>query len=152
MTFTAVILISASALLHVLWNTVAKGRPTFAFLFYGNAVGALTMLPIVVAHAQVLSQIPSDVWWVLVSTGVAQAAYGFSLMRAYREENLSIVYPLVRSLGPAFVVLGSFALGRADAIGLACVLGVAAIFLGSAMLVRSNLRTLGKREIGRAHV
>jgi drug/metabolite transporter (DMT)-like permease len=84
---------------------------------------------------------------ILAGAGVAQTVYGLALARAYREENLSIVYPLVRSLGPAFVVLGSFALGRGDAIGLACIVGVAAILFGSAILGMSNLRVLGRRTL-----
>lgn len=147
MSLTAVALISASVFLHVLWNTVAKGRPTFAFFFIGNLFGAIALLPVILLHASSLSALPSAIWMILAGAGIAQTVYGLALARAYREENLSIVYPLVRSLGPAFVVFGSFALGRGDAIGLACVVGVAAIFFGSAALGMSNLHALGRRTL-----
>jgi drug/metabolite transporter (DMT)-like permease len=147
MSSTALALISASVVLHVLWNTVAKGRPTFAFFFMGNLFGSIVMLPIIFVHASSLSALPSEIWLILAGAGVAQTVYGLGLARAYREENLSVVYPLVRSLGPAFVVLGSFALGRGDAIGLACVVGVAAIFFGSVALGMSNLYALGRRTL-----
>lgn len=143
----AIALISASVLLHVLWNAVAKGRPSFAFFFFGNLFGAIALTPVLIFNAESLGAIVQALWPVLLGTGVAQTVYGLSLARAYREEDLSVVYPLVRSLGPAFVVLGSFALGRGDAIGLACILGVVAIFIGSAALGASNLRALGKRRL-----
>jgi drug/metabolite transporter (DMT)-like permease len=149
MSLTAVALISASVLLHVLWNTVAKGRPTFAFFFIGNLFGAIALVPVILLHASSLSALPSAIWMLLAGAGIAQTVYGLALARAYREENLSIVYPLVRSLGPAFVVLGSFALGRGDAIALACIVGVAAIFCGSAALGMSNLHALGDLGVHR---
>lgn len=149
---TAIALISASVLLHVLWNTVAKRRPTLAFFFVGNLVGSIAMLPVILVHASSLSALPGEVWMLLAATGIAQTVYGLTLANAYREEDLSVVYPLVRSLGPAFVVLGSFALGRSDAIGLACIVGVAIIFIGSAALGMSNLRALGRRSLPRAGI
>lgn len=147
MTSTAFVLILASVVLHVLWNAVAKGRPTFAFFYYGNLIGAVILLPVVYAHATVLTELPRIVWLILGCAGVAQTIGGLTLMRAYREADLSVVYPLVRSLGPVFVVLGSLALGRGDAISIGCMFGIAAILIGSAMLGASNMRALGKRTI-----
>lgn len=152
MSLTAVALIAASVLLHVLWNTVAKNRPTFAFFFVGNLVGSIAMLPVIFVHASVLSALPNEVWMLLAATGAAQTVYGLSLARAYRAEDLSVVYPLVRSLGPAFVVLGSFGLGRGDAIGWACIVGVAVIFFASATLGMSNLHASGRRTLPRAGI
>jgi drug/metabolite transporter (DMT)-like permease len=152
MSVVAVALVLASVILHVLWNTIAKGRPSFAFFFVGNLFGALALTPILFFNATRLGAVLNLIWPILLATGVAQAVYGLSLARAYREEDLSIVYPLVRSLGPAFVVLGSIALGRGDAIALACIVGVIAIFVGSSALGISNLRALGKRTLPSAGV
>ncbi|MDP6979568.1 MAG: hypothetical protein QF570_13360 [Myxococcota bacterium] len=53
----------------------------------------------------------------------------------------------MRSLGPAFVVVGSIALGRGDAITTLCIAGVALVFVGSATLGATNLQALGKRKL-----
>ncbi len=147
MSTTAGLLIVASVVLHVLWNTIAKNRPTFAFFFVGNVLGATVMSPVLFLHRDVLGHLPAQLWWILAGTGAAQAVYGLALARAYRVEDLSVVYPLVRSLGPAFVVLGSIALGRGDAITVLCIAGVGLVFLGSASLGATNLQALGKRTL-----
>lgn len=149
---TAVALVAASVLLHVLWNAVAKNRPSNALFFAGNLIGAIALSPVIGLHFAFVNALPAAVWGILVCTGLAQTVYCLALARAYREEALSIVYPLVRSLGPAFVVLGSFALGRGNAIGWACVVGVASIFAGSAGLALSNLRALGRRGLPSAGI
>ncbi len=147
MSATAALLIIASVVLHVLWNTVAKNRPTFAFFFVGNLLGAATMSPVLLYHRELLGDLPGELFWILAGTGIAQAVYGLALARAYRAEDLSVVYPLVRSLGPAFVVVGSIALGRGEAITWLCIGGVALVFLGSAALGANNLYTLGRRTL-----
>ena len=147
MSLTAVALIAASVLLHVMWNAVAKNRPTFAFFFFGNLIGAAALSPVVFVHRHVLADLPAAVWWLLAGAGIAQIVYCITLARAYREEALSVVYPIVRSLGPAFVVVGSYALGRGTAISWDCVLAIALIFAGSVGLASSNLRTLGRKSL-----
>lgn len=147
MNATAVALILASVVLHAFWNAVAKGRPTFAFFYYGNLVGAVLLLPMVFIHASVVFELPRVIWLLLAAAGLAQTIGGLALMRAYREADLSVAYPLVRSLGPVFIVLASLALGRGDAISIGCMLGIAAILVGSVTLGLNNMHALGQRSI-----
>ena len=147
MTATAIALVLASVVLHAAWNAVAKSRPTFAFFYYSNIVGAILLLPVVYLHADVVWKLPQTVWWFLTFAGMAQAVGGLALMRAYAAADLSVAYPLIRSLGPVFIVLGSLALGRQDAISIGCLLGIAAIVVGTATLGLSNMRALGQRTI-----
>ena len=76
MSFVAIGLISASVVLHVLWNTIAKGRPSFAFFFVGNLFGALALTPILILNAGALGTVLHAIWPILVATGVAQAVHG----------------------------------------------------------------------------
>lgn len=149
MNATAVALILASVVLHAFWNAVAKSRPTFAFFYYGNLIGALALLPMVFLHASEIIALPPVIWLFLVGAGLAQTIGGLALMRAYREADLSFAYPLVRSLGPVFVVLGSLALGRGDAISTGCMLGILAILIGSVTLGLNNMHALGQRTVSK---
>lgn len=140
MTATAVALISMSVVLHASWNRVAKGQPSAAFFFIGNLIGALLLLPSLVYFGADLFHLPRQLWGLLAATGIAQAIYCATLAAAYRTGDLSFVYPLVRSLGPVFVVASSFVLGRGDAVGPACVAGIATILCGACLLGLSTLR------------
>ncbi len=140
MSTTAIALISASVVLHALWNLLAKGQPTAAFFFLGNLIGTLLLVPILISQVDTLPELPPELWWLLGATGIAQAVYCASLAAGYRTGDLSLVYPLVRCLAPVFVVAVSIALGRGDAVGMACVVGIVAILVGSGLLGASTLR------------
>ncbi len=142
MSTTALVLVALSAVLHVSWNLVAKGRATAGFFLVGNLLGASALLPILMASPVSLLELPPALFVLLMGTGVVQAGYCLALIQAYRAGELSIVYPLVRSLGPVFVVVGSYALGRGDALGSGVIFGIASILIGSVLLGASSARAM----------
>jgi drug/metabolite transporter (DMT)-like permease len=102
MTVAALGLILIAAVLHALWNLLAKrsgGGPAFVWL-YGSA-SALLLLPF--AIGVFIVQRP-DLTFVGVSftlaSAVLHAAYFVVLQQAYREGDLSVVYPVARGTGP----------------------------------------------------
>jgi drug/metabolite transporter (DMT)-like permease len=145
-TLTAVLLIGASAIAHALWNWLGKRQGSSAiFLFYANLMGCLCLLPVLAVAARAVPAMLASAWWLLAVTGFFQALYFSCLAGAYREGELSMVYPIVRSAAVLFVTLANVALGRAGQLGPLAIAGIALIVAGILLLPHATFRgfTLG---------
>lgn len=132
---TAALLIAASVALHVTWNAISKSvRPTPAFFLLASAISAAALTPIVLWHHDIALPTLQLVLPALVPTGIFAAFYNVALARAYQSGDLSLVYPLARSLGPVGIALASVAIGRGEMISAGCGAGIALIALGSVIL------------------
>lgn len=143
MTWAAALLVLLSAVLHVAWNLASRReRPSAAFFLVSMAVSALALTPVLVArHAQV-APVLERVWPFLLVTGFFSTSYNLALAGAYRAADLSLVYPLARSLAPVVVAVVSVALGRGGRIGWGCWAGIVLIVAGSVLLPVRRLRDL----------
>ena len=126
---TSVALLLVTACLHATWNALTK-RATDAFLFLWSSMtlATLTLVPVAwwIGFGDVWSA--GAIAPVLGSAGV-HAVYFVVLARAYREGDLSLVYPIARGLGVALVpVLAVPFLGEIPTIQGA--LGIALVVLG----------------------
>jgi len=106
MTLTAAILLIISAFTHAGWNFLSKKEhPTQAFYLVANTIGVICSLPLLFYYARFIPLVPSSVWVIVVLSGFFLAAYLGSLAGAYRTGDISIAYPLARSLPVLFVFL-----------------------------------------------
>jgi drug/metabolite transporter (DMT)-like permease len=147
MPLSALALVLVAALLHAVWNIAAKTAASrgadhrFAFL---TALGVVVLwLPAAlwVAPAE-LPRWGAVQWLAMFASAVVHVVYYQTLLRGYREADLTVVYPVARGSAPlataaaAVLILGE----TVDAWGVAGVLGVCAgVFLiagGPAMLRR----------------
>lgn len=109
MTTFALSLVIASALLHAIWNFLAKrvgGDSTFTWLF--STLATLIYLPLTVGL--IITQHPpltASVLGVIGGTCVLHLLYYSLLSRGYRFGDLSLVYPLARGTGPVLASLGA---------------------------------------------
>jgi uncharacterized membrane protein len=135
MSFTAIVLISISALLHAGWNLVSKNeKPQAAFFLAANLIGCLFLSPVLFFYGHLLVQVPVAVWWFLALTGFFQAVYMVCLAGAYRHGDISIAYPLIRS-SPILVVMAVvFILGRGEQISGQSIIGIVLVVAGSVVL------------------
>ncbi len=135
MTSTAVTLILSSAVVHALWNLLAKragsGGAVFVWLF--TAVGSSLLWPVAVAVWFV--QRP-DLGWLgfgfMMGTAGLHLVYFLVLQRGYRTGDLSLVYPLARGTGPTFAtIMAVVILGERPSAATVCglVLVVAGVLL-----------------------
>ena len=101
MSSTALVLVIGAALMHAGWNALAKraGDP-LAFLWWAGALGTLLYLPgglyILWDRGFRAAALPF-----VIATVLLHAVYFFSLGRAYRAGDLSIVYPIARGCPPS---------------------------------------------------
>ncbi len=144
MTVFALLLVLTAALLHALWNLLAKrasGGIPFTWLF--SLLTVVLWAPIIVVF--VLIWHPTLDWLgVLFIFGSAtiHLTYFLMLQRGYRHGDLSVVYPLARGTGPllsmigAVILLGERPTWLAVAGALLIIAGVFSIAGGPAMLRR----------------
>lgn len=130
MPVTALCLVLAAALLHALWNVVAKqagGDNRFSFMLTASMI--LLWSPLGVWAGW--DEVPRWGWqaWAAVAvSGLANLAYLHVLLRGYAASDLTVVYPVARGTGPLIAALGALllfdeTLGIAGAIGLVLVCG-----------------------------
>ena len=113
MTTTAAILLIISAFTHAGWNFISKKEhPTQAFYLVANTIGVICVLPILFYFARFIPLVPSSVWIIVALSGFILAAYLEALAGAYRAGDISIAYPLARSLPVIFVFLFSLILDK----------------------------------------
>ena len=131
MSVQAFVLILLAGVIHAGWNIAAKKAGGDArFAFFSSILLVLVWAPL--AWWVGRDVVPDWGWepWALVSlSGLIHLAYYVTLLRGYRNADLTVVYPLARGSGPlmsslfAIVVLG-------EEISKLGALGVAGVVLG----------------------
>ena len=135
MTVTAAILLIISAFTHAGWNFISKKEhPTQAFYLVGNTIGVICVLPFLLYYAGFIPSVPPAVWVIVVLSGFFLAAYLEALAGAYRAGDISLAYPLARSLPVIFVFLLSLVLGKTTAPGGWFLVGITLIVAGCVIL------------------
>lgn len=146
MSFIAVALLILSALIHAWWNLISKrSLPTSGFFLIANTIGAAVCLPWVVIHWSSVFRIPAPVWALIAVTGFFQAVYLSSLAAAYRHGDLSIAYPIARSLPVVLVPLVAFGLGRGEHLSAWFLTGAALVLAGSFLVPMEGFSRLHPR-------
>ncbi|MGI9335966.1 MAG: EamA family transporter [Gammaproteobacteria bacterium] len=126
MTPLLVALVLAAALLHAVWNAMAKsgGQPELSIASYQlvGSVICIALVPLIPAPD------PAS-WKFLFASVVIHNVYYFALARAYRSGDLSQIYPLVRGLAPVLVTLAA-AVFAGEWLAPGVVLGIALVSAG----------------------
>ncbi|WP_299067701.1 DMT family transporter [Accumulibacter sp.] len=129
------LLVLLAALLHAGWNCLLKASSDRLLDTVGLAVaGSLLsacLLPFLPLPA------PASLPW-LGATIIVHVAYFLGLVETYRDNDLSLAYPLMRGIAPVLVALFMAALG--EPLGSRGVLGVALIGIGITLPAWSGLR------------
>jgi drug/metabolite transporter (DMT)-like permease len=107
MSTAALSLVVGAAFLHAGWNALAKraGDPV-AFLWWAGLLGTVAYAPLAV-WILCRDGLRRDALPFVIATVLLHTAYFYTLGRAYRAGEYSLVYPVARGLGVALVpVLG----------------------------------------------
>jgi drug/metabolite transporter (DMT)-like permease len=131
MSATALGLVIVAALLHALWNVVAKrtgGDARFALMAALFLVAIWAPLGAwaawsELAHWHVLE------WSVLLGSAVVHVLYFTTLLRGYRLSDLTVVYPVARGTGPLLASMGALVWLGESMSGVAAA-GVAGVAIG----------------------
>ena len=135
MSVTATILLIISAFTHAGWNFLSKKEhPTQAFYLVANTIGVICVLPFLIYYASFIPLVPSSVWVIVVLSGFFLAAYLEALAGAYRAGDISIAYPLARSLPVIFVFIVTLVLGKGHPPGTWFTVGIILVVSGCIIL------------------
>jgi uncharacterized membrane protein len=143
----ALLLVLAAATLHALWNIAAKragGDHRFAFLTVLMSVLLWSPLALWSAPAE-LPRWGALAWVVVIVSAALHVVYFLTLLRGYREADLSVVYPVARGSGPlltaaaAVLFLGE-TLSTAGVFGVLGVCGGVFLIAGGPGLWRGGAR------------
>jgi len=129
MTGLAIILVLISAVAHASWNLMVRrsDKPELTNWMMAGS-GAVLVTPVAI-YIWVTNPPAGPGWWFIAGTIALHIAYFFTLGRAYKHGDLSIVYPVARGLGLALIpVVGITVLG--ESVSLVGGLGILLIFLG----------------------
>ena len=141
MSLTAAILLLISAVTHAGWNYISKKEhPTAAFYLVANTIGVICALPILLYYGNQIPLIPKAVWIFIAMSGFFLAAYMAALAGAYRAGDISIAYPLARSLPVIFVFLITLILGKGKPLGACVIIGIILIAAGCTIVPLKGLR------------
>ncbi|MFC4003927.1 EamA family transporter [Prauserella oleivorans] len=143
---TALALVLVAAVVHAMWNLVAKDAPggaRFVFLYY--TVSAVALLPLVLWQLIAGPYHPQWTWLGAAAvTAVLHVAYGVVLQRGYAVGDLSVVYPLARGSGPLLSVLAAVLL-LAERPGPLGLLGAFAVVAGVLVISGGGAGSLASR-------
>ncbi len=135
MSSTAVVLLLIAAFTHAGWNFLGKrDHPTLAYFLVANTMGVVCVLPILIYYCSKIPFIPPTVWMFSIISGFFLASYMTALAGAYRVGDMSIAYPLARSLPVIIVTMIIIFLGKGHEIGEWLIVGIALVVAGCLML------------------
>jgi drug/metabolite transporter (DMT)-like permease len=149
----ALALVLTGAVLHAIWNIVAKkagGGASFVFLY--GVVGVVAAMPLAAwAWTRQPQHFTAMMWLAAASSAVIHIFYSLILQKAYREADFAVVYPVARGSGPMLAVLIAFLLlgERPSLVGW---LSVGSILVG--LFISAGVASLwrgggsGKRHLG----
>jgi drug/metabolite transporter (DMT)-like permease len=105
----ALALVLLAALMHAGWNAIAKlGHDSLTAMAIMKAPNML-----VAAGVLAIAGLPAiDCWPYLLASLVANSAYFYFLINAYRHGDLSLAYPVARGLAPILMVPASLVAAR----------------------------------------
>jgi drug/metabolite transporter (DMT)-like permease len=131
MSANALGLVIVAALLHALWNVVAKktgGDARFALIAALFLVALWAPLGVWAAWG-VLPRWRGIEWSVLCASAALHVVYFTTLLRGYRLSDLTVVYPVARGTGPLLASLGAL-LWLGESMSIVAAMGVAGVVVG----------------------
>jgi drug/metabolite transporter (DMT)-like permease len=144
----AILLILASAFIHAGWNLIAKRiSPTAAFFLAANLFGTWVFFPWVIIYPGIIHDIPAHIWAFLILTGFFQALYCIALAASYRHGDLSVSYPITRSLPVIMVPMVTVLLGRGELLGMWFFVGAVLVLAGGMLVSVKEIHSLRQNFI-----
>ena len=135
MTLIAAILLLISAVTHAGWNYISKKEhPTLAFYLVANTIGVIFVFPILLYYRNQIPLIPNAVWIFIAMSGFFLAVYMAALAGAYRTGDISVAYPLARSLPVIFVFLITHIFDKGKPLGAWFTIGIILVVTGCTIL------------------
>lgn len=101
-------MVAIAALMHALWNAMAKrGKDKFLFLWCSASIATLFLLPAIVVDG-IRGALPRQGWMYAFLSIAIHVVYFYSLGWTYKASDYSLAYPLARGLGVGLTGIGAY--------------------------------------------
>lgn len=148
MTFIAILLITLSAFTHAGWNVLCKSRTSSAaFFMHLTVLSLLAFAPSFFLYRDVFGKLPGMFWLIVILTGFFQTVYYITLARAYLLSEVSVAYPMARSIPVILVPVATLIFRFGAPPGIAAFTGMVLIFCGCLILPQKAFRGLFRAEL-----
>ncbi|MCI5778457.1 MAG: DMT family transporter [Lentisphaeria bacterium] len=139
MSFGAFFLILLSVFLHAGWNFLSKAhRPSAAFYLLVNAVPAVLLLPFAGFAEIEWTALGWKFWLAFAGSWFGEVLYAIGLFRAYRKQDISVAYPLVRALPVLMVAAVTMIFRLGEMPGMTAWIGFVVVVVGCVILPQQS--------------
>lgn len=141
MTFSALVLILLSVMLHASWHFLSKrGNPSYGFFAVFSLSLFLTMLPLLLISGINPFELPAKLLLLALAGGFAGMLCDIGLCYAYRHAEISIAYPVSRALPVIMTALVTSAFGLGKELNWIVISRIAVIFIGCIIMPFAKLQ------------
>lgn len=154
MTFTAFLLILASAGFHASWNLLSKSkRPSMAFYMQASMTAAIMWLGITIWGVQKVnwSAVPGVFYVMVVGSVLCEVLYFTSLANTYRRADISMAYPMARALPVLFTAILTLIFHIGKPLSLYSIIGMIFIFFGCFIMPLPSFKELKLKTYLNSH-
>ena len=148
MTITAAILVFISVFMHAAWNLMSKTtQPSTAFYLIMNFIGGIIWLPFFLMSAKTFWGLPPVFYWLFAATCVFEVIYMFGLAHGYKHGDISLIYPLVRTLPVIMLAVITLVAGIGKPFGPITLSGMIIIAAGCFIMPFESFRKISFKNL-----
>ena len=148
MSLTAAILVFISVFMHAAWNLMSKTtQPSTAFYLIMNFVGGIIWLPFFVMSAKSFWGLPPLFYCLFAATCVFEVIYMYGLAHGYKHGDISLIYPLVRTLPVLMLAIITLVAGIGKPFGPVTMFGMIMIACGCFIMPFESFRKISFRNL-----
>ena len=154
MTFSAFLLILASAGFHASWNLLSKSkRPSMAFYMQASMTAAIMWLGITIWGIQKInwSTVPGVFYIMVVGSVLCEVLYFTSLANTYRRADISMAYPMARALPVLFTAILTLIFHIGKPLSTFSIIGMILIFFGCFIMPLPSFKDLKLKTYLNSH-
>jgi len=143
MSLIAAVLLTISAFTHAGWNFLGKRTdPSITFFLVANTAGVIFLLPVITYYWSRIGFIPLKVWAYLILAGLFLAIYMGALAGSYKNIDMSIAYPMIRSIPVIVVMCITIIIGRQREVNIYFFSGILLAVAGCFLLPQEKLQSI----------
>lgn len=148
---TAFLLILISVFLHAGWNFLSKAnRPSASFYVIVNGIVAVALLPFPLIAKIAWVQLPWKFWIFFAGSVFFEIIYAIGLFKAYKKNDISMAYPLMRALPVLLITAVTYILNIGKPLTVPGWIGIFIVSLGCIILPQKDVRDINPRNFLRS--
>lgn len=148
MTITAAVLVFISVFMHAAWNLLSKTtQPSTAFYIIMNFVGGIIWLPFFIMSADSFWGLPPVFYYLFAGTCFFEVLYMYGLAHGYKHGDISLIYPLVRTLPVIMLAVITLVAGIGKPFGAVTMGGMIVIAAGCLIMPFQSFRNISFRNL-----